>query len=229
MPIYACLHLSTRPSSPLPKSTFGHGLQNLPQVITLGLLLPTLLAGLPLDPIPHQRLVAAWQFFPIYISLLTFLSSLIAKPPGTITETKSQLSHIYHFGQSIGRWTHGFTISLLVFLYISPSSLPFPTSFTSPLTFSNVFLPPSPLTFPPSKVNIIDGATAFFQYDFLNGFIAVMIWQVSMSTSSKAMIGYGELIWDVLSKGPGYAVCRISEVRDLRLFENVQVEGKKGK
>lgn len=221
MPIYALLHLSTTSRfAATTKHTFGTGLQTLPQAVIFGLLLPSILHAIPFtSSILHQKLVVAWQFFPFYISAFMFINKSFINNSPTTPQIRSQLATIYKFGESVALWSHRLAIATLILIKLRPHY--FPSYLIEPLTFSNVFLPPLP--FSSAKVGLIDGASTFFKYNMFNGFLAAIVWQFSISD----VYLHVDVVFDVLAKGPGYTVMRISDLRDQLLFEIVQAEEEK--
>lgn len=203
MPIYAILHLCTCP----PNSTFGwvsHGrsiaqLKAVPLSIVVGHVLPCLLLALPETAtgqhLSKQGIIAFWQPFPVWMSIVRFIASKVTA--GFTTNTldgksrnqlalRSSLRYLYSFAFCCACIPH------IISWTISIGALTFPMLFNaemvSDLSPANVFFN----TFPWSSArpeSIGMGSLWFLQWDQLIGCLAVLVWSITLYRSAHLTHG----------------------------------------
>ena len=239
MPTYYGMHLlfsSTKSIRPLDVPS----ILILPISIMLGYILPTVLMSLPwLDPSVHQYLVAIWQVFPLWITMLqyalkkaySYLShhhkSEIGRFPAS--EIKS-LDRVYRFSFAPAMLTQVLTVGLIA---CAQSDAPFNLLSDHDITFCGVFLPPN-FRQEVQIRDMIQGAHGMFQYDQYVGSLAAIVWAVTVRLdASEASMSFRQLVeltLQVISytllAGPAGAIIILLWARDLQILRNPNLETK---
>lgn len=245
-PLYLCLHLFTSPLV-VTNSTKGAppslanmmlipigDLQALPISVTLGYTLPIVLMSLPSPAIisfdTHQLFMSLWQIYPIPVALLQMslapLLTAIFPPRSKYHSAADRNSHLllylrgtYIFAFAFASITHVATLTLSVSSLLIPSIFqPTIVPFLHPQL---VFLPPAPYTSTP-VATMGDGLLNFFLYDEYIGFLATIIWAVTVNhnahkgtdTWAELLSLWGKIAGLTLVTGPASAVVWLLWERD---------------
>lgn len=216
MPLWCLIHILSSPPPPLNRAQLlarSSSLANLHLAIILGYIIPTILMCLAFSNTTHQNLIAAWQLFPIWISVsyhtLQYLSppptSSISQSHGHVSRGKNTILTAYSFIAPIVAVTHLIPI-IFVVAACWPASLERCAS-TDPthLTFSKIYLPPNPIM-PEEVSSIARGIHVFLQWDCYVGVVALWLWSYPM----KARLGSVRLTDMVMAAfwGPGALVLK---------------------
>lgn len=246
MPLYLSFHLFTSPTTLSPSSKSPNTpttnliidptkLRVLPLAVTLGAIVPSILACLPAPSIVsyslQQDLVSFWQLFPVWISLsqlvlMTFSSFILPSKEQTYRSAAERnavllrsLRRTYIFIFAVSSLSHIASLTLSITPLILPSIFaPGYHSFFHPL---RVFLPKSPLEITPIS-SLGEGALLLLQWDELIGSGAMIVWAMVLNRNAHA----GKVTWggwlSLLVKvtgltavtGPGGAVVALIWGRD---------------
>jgi len=227
MPLYALLSLLSSSSRTTPLSPSNSAsLATLPYSLVLGYLLPTLLMAIPSPHVSnttHQRLVALWQIFPIYIALLQqLLPLLIPKPQAGTTSpsaTKSRIDGLFRFLILLSRSAHLAAVVLAV-RYLSDDG---------GFSVRRLLAPANPFV-PVAVGGFADGVLAFLQYDYAVGMVAALVWVAGLRGQAVrwaagrgkgvagAEGGVVEGVLVVVLEGPGSLVAKWAWEREVLLL-----------
>lgn len=246
MPTYCAVHLLISPTALSEPSQIQESsvrprddptLSTLPWSILCGYILPAVMMSLPgFSPQVHQRLVAVWQVFPIWIWMLQYIfgqaSRLRVRGPRQLTSRTSQtrtidlesLNRLYRFAFALATLTHDITLGLIALVQCFPALIA--TSSGHAVTFQDVFLPPNFRTGTQIS-DMVQGAHGFFQYDQYVGSIAVIVWVMTLrfNARSKSMSARqwvklaSEVVGYVLLAGPAGALVMLLWVRDIEAID----------
>lgn len=241
MPVYAVLSIALfTPTSPLPRrgSTVAR-LSTLPTSLLLGYLLPTILMGIPAPHFSsdkHQRFVALWQFFPVYIAVFQFLLPRLFSSPATSSPPRNAdfakaLDRLFKVLIFASRVTHFAAVGLSI------SHLLYPTA-AGWFSYARLLTPANP--FGPIKLvsSFSDGVLAFLQWDYAIGMFAAVVWMgwlgaraVDMAAARGKVVkgesgGVVEWVLVVLLEGPGALVAKWAWEREVVLLSAGETAGK---
>ena len=250
IPIWCIVHLSLSPT--VSSRRLSDYLINVPDLAGIAFamvnfyILLSLLTSLPAPSvISHdlkQWLLASWQFFPVWVSLVQ----------GAVSYLLSRLGEEYSGASSIGKmtWMRALYLGLLtaaglgqaktLTLMWTSSFLPglFADDFVGVFDFSNVFLPAatSPYTTTPS---IGAGAFLLLQYDYFIGSVSLALWSTVLFVNtyrngtverSRALMVAGGVVMLALTGPLGYATAFVWARDELLVFAaGAEVEDDGGK
>jgi hypothetical protein len=188
----------------------ANSLSTIPAAVTLGLLVPSLLAALPIFSLDTQLgLLAAWQFFPIWVALshllLRFLVPAVNEPsPKTAAR---RYSTAYRFGVAVAGAFHLGTVAFLALAGMAG--------------FGAVFVPVMQGRTHPPVTTIAEGALTLLQYDVYYACGAVLLWAgIIAVTSAKAgiLVTVAKSLVRVSLLGPAGAAAAVMWERDEKLL-----------
>lgn len=175
-------------------------LKSIPMVFVLAYQLPSLAMLLPAPSIvtfdQKQLLIALWQPWPVYVSLLITLAFLMSSQPARKTplhQYRKSLDTVYNFAFTHAAIGHvlAWTVSLATLLQPAISFMPY----THSLHPGQVFLPDNPFkNHVPRIENVGDGVHKFLQWDNVVGSAAVLFWAASVNALARFKI-QGRIGW----------------------------------
>lgn len=211
-PIWFLLYLTTSPLAKSPARSQSSDavriplakLAFLPVALIISFVIPSLLLVLPAPAAvsveTHQKLIALWQPFPIYNTILVFVLSKLYSPssaaPSSEASRKEYLESaekFYTFLLTFAAITHIPALLLTqlppeTFLAISPEIVSRIQNSVIPVSFSTVYVPRPPL---PSwkAISLADGIHTFLHWDTYVSSAAALVWVLVLR--SKAGAGDG--------------------------------------
>lgn len=196
MPLYGAIHLLISPTavsepSKLPQQVQtleDPGLYTLPWSTVVGYILPSILMSLPIfSPVTHQYLVAAWQFFPLWVFFLQLFFGWAHRYLNTETRPKPHWtpghSHATELMALHRAYIFAFTTSTLTQL----SSILLVACFKTtprPMSYRKIFLPPNFRSRAQIK-DMVQGAHNFLQYDQYVGSLAAVTWAAMLHYNTR--------------------------------------------
>ncbi|RFU23734.1 hypothetical protein B7463_g12604, partial [Scytalidium lignicola] len=254
-PIWFLLYITTSPLARSPATTQSMSslrvplskLTVFPLVLSIGYIVPSAFIMLPSPSIvsmeTRQKLIAAWQPFPIYTTILMYIFSSLHS--SSSTTSSSSISKAYTIASNI---LYTFLIifavitnvlALLVTILptniisiVSPAIASALKGSPIPVSFSTVYVPSPPL---PSwkAVNLADAVHTFLHVDTYVSGSAALVWALILrSRARNGEKGTGIdmvyivklLIWTVLA-GPFGAITNVMWERERLLVETEKVKG----
>ena len=201
IPLFLVVHLSTSPTvSSMAVTDFSvefADILSIPIALTFGYALPTVLMSLPapsfLDFATKQDLMAFWQFFPVWVSLLQLSTAFLirfigarmtadkrAEPEGKASiETLRSIYILLIVAAGVSQTS---TLSIVVISELF-SSL-FASQYAGIMSFSRVFIPQA-ITTSTKMSSISDGAFMLLQYDECIGSLSVALWAALLLAQSR--------------------------------------------
>jgi hypothetical protein len=180
--------------------------------------------------ITHQRLVALWQIFPIYIALLQELLPLLVPKPqvGTAfpSAAKSGIDRLFKFLIFLSRCSHLAAVVLAVRYLTDDGGF----SVRRLLVPANAFAPVAVRGF-------ADGVLAFLQYDYAVGMVAALVWVAGLrglavrwaASRGKGVAGVDggvvEAVLVVVLEGPGSLMAKWAWEREVLLLGVAEGKG----
>ena len=222
MPLYCLLDLVFSSSGPGSAGlTDPARLHAIVPAVGLGFVFPSVLQALPLGQDPHQKLLAVWQAFPIYVGYLGWMfSQAIKRTVPTATNKKKSavdkeaLDHAWGFAISVGAVTHWATMGVIAAATFYPGL--FPAGVADSFTFANVFVPHPPRWY--GTVTIASTMMQFLHYDLYVGAGATLVWAATQANRAGALSldvgGIAQIARDVLVLGPVSAAVSLLRSRD---------------
>ena len=194
IPIYLVAHLSTSPTiDSLSAGDYAVDVfdtLSVPLAMSLGYALPTVLMSLPapkiLDHSTKQNLMAAWQFFPVWVSLLqpviAFVMRSFSSSKGSGGNSKpapnasmKALRFVYIFLIVAAGASQFSTMSIIAISEWFPAM--FASEYVGVMSLSKVFLPQA-IT-PSTKMSSIgEGAHMLVQCDECIGSLSIALWSI---------------------------------------------------
>lgn len=228
-PIFFLLHIFISSQSSLPETVRLRDPFSLYSVIPAFGLGYFVLSGLMAYPFPttiHQILTVVWQAFPVFVAVIQWLFSNVAKrtSPGGANVSgpqrdRSALDHAYSFAWNVAVAGQMTTIMVIVATVVFPSI--FPEGFAARFTLSSVF---TPSTFHSSEYMTSPAVVMhdFFVYDFYAGSAAALVWGVYLLSQVQPELASSEeqiklakgVINSTLFAGPGGALVALLQHRD---------------
>lgn len=171
-------------------------LRTIPFIFLIGYQVPSILAGLrapeTISIDLKQILIAIWQPWPLYVSILAgtvyYTTSLFTSPDTNLTRAaRTQLTllrrvYAVAFAQTAITHVAGWTFSLATVLFpvlFNPRFIPL----FHPL---RVFMPTFPFLEGDLKVETVgQGVHIFLQWDILVGSYGILVWVISLWTSAQ--------------------------------------------
>ncbi|KAH8810635.1 hypothetical protein F5884DRAFT_779934 [Xylogone sp. PMI_703] len=253
-PIWFLLYITTSPLAKSParsQSTTSlrvplSSLAALPVSLVIGYIFPSLLVMLPSPSIvsidTRQKLIAAWQPFPIYTIILmgifsTFISPTTTASPGVSATYLSTANKVYTFIISFAVITN--LLALLVTILpadiistVSPAIASSITNSPVPISFFTIYLP-RPLLPSWKAVNLADAVHTFLHVDTYASAFAALAWALilrSRTITDKQISGIDLrfmvrlLVWIMLA-GPFGAIAVLMWEREGWLAEMEKAKG----
>ncbi|KZL87404.1 hypothetical protein CI238_03970 [Colletotrichum incanum] len=236
LPIYFLLYIHT---SPIP-ATFGADAfvsaisidpaqaRAVLGSLSLGAVLPTLLAALPspnvITPHTQEIFLAIWQAFPLWSGVTQFILSRVIDILGIEPKTRNptaqskikDLRRIYTFTLAIVVLT-SYSVVGYVFWASKWTSQP------AIETFKEMFIPPSPFS-KARMASVEKGTLALLQWDMCCASLATWTWIMYMAYQRKGVrgvvLGFGKLVtWSAIV-GPGGATLAVVWGRDVESLKD---------
>lgn len=201
IPLFLVVHLSTSPTvssmAVADVSVEVSDILSIPIALIFGYALPTVLMSLPapsfLDFATKQDLMAFWQFFPVWVSLLQLSAAFLIRFIGArmTADRKSDLEgkvsiktlrSLYLLLIATAAVSQISTSSIVVISELF-SSL-FASQYAGTMTFSRVFIPQA-ITPSTKMSSISDGAFMLLQYDECIGSLSVALWAAVLLAQSR--------------------------------------------
>lgn len=202
LPLYGALQLmfsitATKPNAEnirVPRAVLNF----LPFAFIIGNLVPTLLMIAPLnDPITpdlKQIIIAIWQAWPIYTSLLTAVASLLLSPfvsnDNTVEGSRATLSslrRVYAFAFGIAAFTHLVKVIIPLTVLLEPRF--FNEPFRAALHPATIFAAPLPWTQPGFQVpDFKAGIHYFLRWDNICQTAGVLLWALTLHRNAHRTI-----------------------------------------
>lgn len=203
-PLYAGLHLifSSTASRPNAESIRAPRavLNVIPYVFIIGYLVPSLLLIAPLSETittdVKQIIIAAWQPWPLYISILTTVAHILFSPfvssDKTIDggrATLSSLRKVYAVAFANTAINHLIPWTISLFTILEPQF--FKKEFLNALHPLNVFQLPLPWAQPALQISELGaGVHVFLRWDYVIGSTGVLLWALSLHRNAhRAILG----------------------------------------
>lgn len=238
-PIFFAIHLSTSPTSQSKNASREQRARSLaipsrqsiaiPPSIFLGYVIPSILLSLPSPGVAsyagQQAAVAVWTPFPVWVGLvqliLAWIDSQVSLPPsisaasteGLLSRDLKAMRPVYIFALIGSAIVHTSCIA------VSSSTVLFPALFQA--KYLSEFGPPN-LLFPSntSVETIGAGVLNFMQWDQWIGYLAVLVWALSLLKADEEVTSKTLILWIVeaavasLLAGPGGAAVWLIWKRD---------------
>lgn len=203
-PLYAGLHLifSSTASRPNAESIRAPRavLNVIPYVFIIGYLVPSLLLIAPLSETitadVKQIIIAAWQPWPLYISILTTVAHILFSPfvsnDKTIDggrATLGSLRKVYAVAFANTAINHLIPWTISLFTILEPRF--FNKEFADALHPLNVFQLPLPWAQPTLQITELGaGVHVFLRWDYVIGSTGVLLWALSLHRNAhRAILG----------------------------------------
>ena len=194
--------------------------------MALGFGLPTALPLLPVSTDLRQIFVAAWQPFPVYLSVALSVFSDMFKKMNTVTGkandkptvNKQAVGSAYRFATAVSATFHWTVIAVIAAAAVKPDL--FPNGVAAQLTFTNVFVPHPVHWYGPATIPT--ATMQFFQYDQYISTAAAFVWAATMANRagvwSWSVGDVTEFARNTVAMGPAAAVLALVWKRDVAVF-----------
>ncbi|KAH8689516.1 hypothetical protein BGW36DRAFT_390989 [Talaromyces proteolyticus] len=143
-----------------------------------------------------QLLIALWQPWPVYVSILTTVVSLVCTSSGSDSspsQLRKSLRTVYTFALANASLNHVITWTISLTSVVKPEF--FSEKYLSLLHPSQVFGPYNPFANADLQVQDIgQGVHIFLQWDFLAGTFGVLFWAASVNALARSKV-QGKIGW----------------------------------